>query len=112
MVVEDDIFSDLQRKSNPRLATLDQLKRVIYARSFSKTLSGSPRVGLVACRQHIANDLVDVKMLTSITSSQFAERLLHLMLVDGHYRKFLTRLRERFGEARVNVMRAFERIGL
>ena len=55
-VVEDDIFCDLQVKATPRLATLDQLNRVIYARSFSKTLSGSLRVGFVACAQPIAND--------------------------------------------------------
>lgn len=51
-------------------------------------------------------------MLTSITSSQFTERLIYLMLVDGHYRKYLSRLHERLGEARLNVVRAFERIGL
>ena len=45
-VVEDDIFCDLQMKTTPRLATFDQLDRVIYARSFSKTLSGSLRVAL------------------------------------------------------------------
>jgi DNA-binding transcriptional MocR family regulator len=112
MVVEDDIFCDLQIKTTPRLATLDQLKRVIYARSFSKTLSGSLRVGFVACAQDIANELADIKMLTSITTSQFTERLVYLMLVDGHYRKYLSRLHERLGEARINVMRAFERIGL
>ena len=112
MVVEDDIFCDLQVKTTPRLATLDQLKRVIYARSFSKTLSGSLRVGFLACAQDIANELADIKMLTSITTSQFTERLVYLMLVDGHYRKYLSRLHERLGEARVNVMRAFERIGL
>jgi DNA-binding transcriptional MocR family regulator len=112
MVVEDDIFCDLQVKTTPRLATLDQLKRVIYARSFSKTLSGSLRVGFLACTQDIANELADIKMLTSITTSQFTERLVYLMLVDGHYRKYLSRLHERLGEARVNVMRAFERIGL
>lgn len=49
-VVEDDIFSDLQVKTTPRLATLDQLNRVIYVRSFSKTLSGSLRVGFIAYR--------------------------------------------------------------
>ena len=74
-VVEDDIFCDLQVKTTPRLATLDQLNRVIYARSFSKTLSGSLRVGFVACSQDIANELADIKMLTSITTSQFTERL-------------------------------------
>ena len=51
-------------------------------------------------------------MLTSITTSQFTERLIYLMLVDGHYRKYLSRLHERLGEARLNVMRAFEHIGL
>jgi DNA-binding transcriptional MocR family regulator len=111
-IVEDDIFSDLQTRPTPRLATLDQLNRVIYARSFSKTLSGSLRVGFAACRQDIANELTDIKMLTSITSSQFAERLLYGMLTDGHYRKFLTRLNARLDEARINVIRAFERAGI
>jgi DNA-binding transcriptional MocR family regulator len=111
-VVEDDIFCDLQTKTTPRLATLDQLNRVIYVRSFSKTLSGSLRVGFIACAENIANELADIKMLTSITTSQFTERLVYLMLVDGHYRKYLSRLHERLGEARLNVVRAFERIGL
>jgi DNA-binding transcriptional MocR family regulator len=112
MVVEDDIFCDLQVKTTPRLATLDQLNRVIYVRSFSKTLSGSLRVGFVACAQDIANQLTDIKMLTSITTSQFTERVIYLMLVDGHYRKFLSRLHERLGQARLDVVRAFEGIGL
>jgi DNA-binding transcriptional MocR family regulator len=111
-VVEDDIFCDLQVKPTPRLATLDQLNRVIYARSFSKTLSGSLRVGFVACAQPIANDLADIKMLTNITTSQFTERLIYLMLVDGHYRKYLSRLHERLDAARINVVHAFEEIGL
>jgi DNA-binding transcriptional MocR family regulator len=112
IVLEDDIFCDLQVKPTPRLATLDQLKRVIYARSFSKTLSGSLRVGFLACTKEIANELADIKMLTSITTSQFTERLIYLMLVDGHYRKYLSSLHGRLGEARLNVVRAFERIGL
>lgn len=112
VVVEDDIFSDLQVRVTPRLATLDQLNRVIYVRSFSKTLSGSLRVGFVACAPDVAGELADIKMLTSITSSQFTERLIYLMLVDGHYRKYLSRLHERLGEARLGVVRAFEQIGL
>jgi len=112
MIVEDDIFSDLQVMTTARLATLDQLKRVIYVRSFSKTLSGSLRVGFTACAQDIAHELADIKMLTSVATSQFTERLVYLMLVDGRYRKYLSRLHARLGEARFNVVRAFERIGL
>src|SRR5215471_4628272 len=51
-------------------------------------------------------------MLTSITTSPFTERLIYLMLVEGHYREYLSRLDERLGEARIDVERAFERIGL
>ncbi len=112
IVVEDDIFCDLQVKTTPRLATLDQLNRVVYARSFSKTLSGSLRVGFLACAQGVAEELADIKMLTSITTSQFNERLIYLMLVDGHYRKYLSRLHERLGETRIRVIRAFGRLGM
>lgn len=111
-VVEDDIFSDLYGDPTPRLAALDQLDRVIYLRSFSKTLSGSLRVGFVACDPATAHDLVDTKMVTSITSSQFSEQVVRQLLLEGHYRKFVVRLRERLDEARGNVLRAFEKIGL
>jgi len=111
-IVEDDVFCDLQERPTPRLATLDQLNRVIYVRSFSKTLSGSLRVGFVSCAESIAGELADIKMLTSITTSQFTERLIYLMLMDGHYRKYLARLHARLGEARIETIRAFERVGL
>jgi DNA-binding transcriptional MocR family regulator len=112
LVVEDDIFSDLQVKPTARLAALDHLSRVVYVRSFSKTLSGSLRVGFIAASARLVRELADIKMLTSITSSQFAERLVYALLVDGHYRKYLARLQERLGEARLEVARGFARIGL
>ncbi len=111
-VVEDDIFCDLGPSTVPRLAALDQLQQVIYLRSFSKTLSGSIRVGFIACDRQTAQDIVDAKMVTCITSCQLTERLLYEFLVEGHYRKYLVRLRERVGAAYANVTSAFERMGL
>ncbi len=111
-VVEDDIFSDLQPEAAPRLAALDQLRRVIYLRSFSKTLSGSLRVGFIACDPALTQDLADIKMVTAITSSQLSEKLVHSLLLEGHYRKYVMRLRERISTARCNVVRAFEDMGL
>lgn len=112
LVVEDDIFCDLHSRAVPRLASLDQLNRVIYVRSFSKTLSGALRVGFAAARQGITDELADVKMLSSITSSQFAERVLYTVLVDGHYRKYLSRLLKRLDEARLAAIQTCERLGL
>lgn len=111
-IVEDDIFSDLEPRDRSRLGALDQLERVIYLRSFSKTLSGSLRVGFVACSPGLMQDLADTKMLTGITSSLLSERLIHQLLADGHYRKFVTRIRERLAEARCEVIQAFDRMGL
>lgn len=111
-IVEDDILSDLESEKATRLAALDQLDRVIYVRSFSKTLSGSLRVGFLACNQGFIEDFADTKMMTGITSSLFSEKLTHFLLADGHYRKLLIRLRARLAEAWCNVGRAFEDIGM
>ena len=111
-VVEDDVCSDLQRALTPRLATLDQLNRVIHVRSFTKTVSASMRVGFVASRPNLIDRLADIKILTSITSSELTERLIYQMLVDGHYRKHLARLWARLDEARHNVIRTIERVGV
>ena len=37
----------------------------------------------------------------TITSSQVAERLIYMILVEGRYRKYIDRLRQRIGDARV-----------
>ncbi len=110
-VVEDDIFSDLCPEPAPRLAALDQLDRVIYLRSFSKTLSGSLRVGFIACKRPVVDELVDTKMVTCVTTSLFTETLLYRLLTEGYYRKYLVRLLDRLGESRRHVIAAFENMG-
>ena len=45
--------------------------------------------------------------------SRYIERAESLArLVDGHYRKFLTRLHKNLDDARLGAIRAFERVGL
>lgn len=111
-VVEDDIFSDLHPEPAPRLAALDRLERVIYLRSFSKTLSGSLRVGFIACERGLAEQLTDSKMVTCITTSLFAEKLVYRLLTEGYYRKFLARLLDRLADARQRVSTTFEQMGI
>lgn len=111
-IVEDDIFSDLLPGGALRLAALDQLERVIYLRSFSKTLSGSLRVGFVAAAPQVITEMTDTKMVTSITTSAFAEKLVYRLLTDGFYRKYLSRLQDRLGDARHRVIAAFDRAGI
>lgn len=112
LVVEDDVFCDLQSETTQRLATLDQLSRVIYVSSFSKTLSGSLRVGYLACRRELAESVTDMKMLSCISTSLFGERLVYQMLVEGHYRKFVEQLRGRLDAARSQTLRTMEKLGM
>ncbi|MGH8728053.1 MAG: PLP-dependent aminotransferase family protein [Burkholderiales bacterium] len=111
-IIEDDAYGDLHAGSIHRLATLDQLQRVIYVGSFSKTLSSSLRVGFLACRENMACDLADIKVLSSITTSEFNERLVYLMLTEGHYHKYLDRVRARLAEIRPTTLRSLERCGV
>lgn len=111
-VVEDDIYSDFHPGTATRLAALDHLNRVLYISSFSKTLSGNLRVGFVAARADLAEALTDIKVLISISTPEAAEEMVYRMLTEGHYRKYVERLRERLGEAGAKTMRMAERVGL
>lgn len=92
-IVEDDIYADFQHDPTIRLAALDGLHRVIYLGSFSKSLSSSLRVGFIAAEPSLMKQLVDIKMLSNIAASRFAEQVLMTMLQNGTYRKLAERLR-------------------
>ncbi len=112
LIVEDDVYGDLHPGPATRLAQLDQLHRVIYVGSFSKTLSANLRVGFVACAPDLTADLTDLKIVTCISNPEFAERLTYLMLTEGHYRKLIDRTQNRLAEATELTLRMLERVGL
>jgi len=94
-LVENDIYADLDPQPRPTLASLDQLHRVIYISSFSKTISPNLRVGYLACSPAMMEDLARLKMIAGLTSSEFAERLIYGALTDGRWRKHIKSLRDR-----------------
>jgi DNA-binding transcriptional MocR family regulator len=111
LIVEDDIYGDFHPSVMTRLATLDQLERVIYIGSFSKTISASLRVGFLACKGNIAENIADLKLLTGFTTSEIGERLVYQLLIDGYYRKHLDKLRGRLQIAREKAVCTLEKIG-
>lgn len=110
-IIEDDTYYDLQAQPTARLATLDQLKRVIYVGSFSKTLSANLRVGYLAAQSEWAAALTDVKTLCAVSSSELAEQTVLGVLVEGQYRRQIERLRQRLDAARGGARRMLERCG-
>ena len=115
-VVEDDIYCDLHPGSAvqpaTRIASLDQLDRVIYLGGFSKTLAANLRVGFIATSVEMAKRLSDRKMLTTLTTSDIGERIVYKILSEGHYRKHVDRLRGKLDAVRDKTIKQLERVGL
>lgn len=110
-VVENDIYADLDPEPRPSLASLDQLQRVIYISSFSKTVSPNLRVGYVAAHPDVLDELAQLKMISGLTSSEFAERLTYGALIDGRWRKHLRGLRDRLARAHQAVAEKLDGLG-
>ncbi|GGD60566.1 PLP-dependent aminotransferase family protein [Caballeronia grimmiae] len=110
-IVEDDIYADFQAVPTQRLASLDQLDRVIYVGGLSKTLSSSLRIGYLAANRQLVKGLVDVKVLTSLGGTRFAESVAASLLERGTYRKYLERLRKRVRDSLSSAVQQLEGYG-
>jgi DNA-binding transcriptional MocR family regulator len=98
-LVENDIYADLDPHPRASLASLDQLSRVVYIGSYSKTISPNLRVGFLIAHPDLVEDLAQLKMISGLTSSEFTERLVYGALTEGRWRKHLKGLRERLADA-------------
>ncbi|HSP31553.1 MAG TPA: PLP-dependent aminotransferase family protein, partial [Halomonas sp.] len=110
-IIEDDIYADFQHTPTTRLAALDGLRRVFYLGSFSKSLSSSLRVGFIAAPPPLVQHLVDIKMLTSISASRFAEQVVTTMLQNGSYRKLIERLRTKLSSQMAIALMMLKKAG-
>lgn len=96
LVVEDDVSGDLAPPHLPRLAMLDQLRRVLYIGSFSKTLPPGLRVGYLAThRAPLLETLTQNKLVSTFVSSEMNESFVHAIMEDGIYARHVQSLRER-----------------
>lgn len=111
LIVENDPLADFKPMSAARLSALDQLERTIYIGSFSKSFSAALRVGFIACGADLASDLADLKALIHVSSSEYCERTVDVMLSEGHYQRHLKRLRSRLEEATARATSILESAG-
>jgi DNA-binding transcriptional MocR family regulator len=107
-LVEDDIYRELAARGEASLAAMDGLRRVIRIGSFSKTLSPVLRVGSICASASLIPELVRVKMLAGLTTSEINERAVHDALKNRGYRRQVERLVQQLDEAR---QRALDKLG-
>lgn len=111
LIVENDIYADLDPEPRPSLASLDQLSRVVHVGSYSKTISPNIRVGYLVAHPDLVEDLAQLKMIAGLTSSEFGERLAYGALTEGRWRKHLKGLRERLAKAHERVAGRLDDMG-
>ncbi|HCE6120594.1 TPA: PLP-dependent aminotransferase family protein, partial [Pseudomonas aeruginosa] len=111
LIVENDIYADLDPGGQLLLGTLDQLARVIYIGSLSKVIAPALRVGFIAAHPELIEELVPLKMASGLTSSELTESLALDILLQGQHRKHVRQLRYQLGVAHEIVARRLEEIG-
>ena len=112
VIVEDDIFADLEMDTTPRLAAFDGLNRVLEIGSFSKTVSASVRCGYIAGRTDWIEKLVDLKIATSFGGSRLGAEIVLQTLTDSGYRKHMERLRLWLAKQRQTTKEKLAKLGI
>lgn len=111
LLVEIDTFGELDAEARPTLASLDQLARVAYVGSFSHSVAPSLRCGYLIANQDLMQDLVLIKMMAGLTSSDMVERIVHAALSDSHRPRFMRSLRLRLGQAHSHCAQQLKEMG-
>jgi DNA-binding transcriptional MocR family regulator len=99
-LVEDDIYRELTPRGEASLAAMDGLRRVIRVGSFSKTLSPVLRVGSISASNSLLPELLRVKMLAGLTTSEINERAVFHAITARPYKRMVEKLASQLEEGR------------
>jgi DNA-binding transcriptional MocR family regulator len=99
-IVEDDTYSHIAPAHASRLSTLDGLQRTIYVGGFAKILAPNWRIGFLAAPARLVEQLLDTKLLGTLTTPALLEKALALCIEQGQLRRHCERIRTRLDVAR------------
>jgi DNA-binding transcriptional MocR family regulator len=111
-LVEDDIYRELAARGEASLAAMDGLRRVIRVGSFSKTLSPVLRVGSICASNSLVPELLRVKMLAGLTTSEVNERAVYHAISARPYRRMVERLVGQLDDARERTVERLREAGM
>ena len=106
-VVEDDTYSHIAPEHATRMCVLDGLQRSCFA----KILAPNWRVGYLVAPPAWVERLLDVKLLTTLTTPSLLERALSICIEQGQLRRHAERIRHRLDQARGRSVRLAEQAG-
>ncbi len=111
-LVEDDIYRELAARGEASLAAMDGLRRVIRVGSFSKTLSPVLRVGSICASNTLVPELLRVKMLAGLTTSEINERAVYHAVSARPYKRMVDKLVSQLEEGRERTIEQLAEAGM
>ena len=104
-IVEDDTYSHIAPEHATRLTALDGLQRTIYVSGFAKILAPNWRIGYLAAHPTLIEQLLDTKLLATLTTPALLEKALALCIEQGQLRRHAERIRTRLDAARARSVK-------
>ena len=111
-LVEDDIYRELATRGDASLAAMDGLRRVIRVGSFSKTLSPVLRVGAICASNSLVPELLRIKMLAGLTTSEINERAVYHAISARPYKRMVERLVAQLDQGRERTIERLAQVGM
>lgn len=99
-IVEDDTYNHIAPVHATRLSALDGLERTIYVGGFAKILAPNWRIGFLAAPSALVEQMLDTKLLGTLTTPALLEKALALCIEQGQLRRHAERVRTRLDVAR------------
>jgi DNA-binding transcriptional MocR family regulator len=112
MIIEDDIFADLEEKPTPRFSAFDGFERVIKTGSFSKTLSAAVRCGFIIAKPDWVDEIVNLKLATSYGTASFNAQLIYRLLTEGAYRRHVNGMKDKLKKQMSFALTQLENLGI
>ena len=104
-VVEDDTYGYIAPEHSTRLSSLDGLRRTIYVNGFAKILAPNWRVGYLAAPPDLVEDMLDTKLLSTLTTPSILEKALAMCMEQGQLRRHAERMRQRIAQSRARSVK-------
>jgi 2-aminoadipate transaminase len=111
MLLEDDPYSELRFEGErlPAIKSFDKTGNVIFAFSFSKTISPGLRTGICCASPEVTHKIVLGKQATDVHTSHLSQAIINRYIEKGLFDKNLQRMIPIYKEKRDLMLKAIEK---
>lgn len=111
-IIEDDYDSEFRQKGSPipPLHSIDNLDKVIYINTFSKSLASTVRIAYMVLPYALAKKYRKDLSFYSCTVSTFDQYTLASFISEGYFEKHINRMRLKYGKKREQVLEIIQDI--